>query len=126
MYTSFQIFFHLNFIYSSCISASLILICYTKHSQIYLQHNQTSMYFLISSRLGELAHEVVNKYGVIWVSSAGNHGPALATVGVPPDFQSDSIIGVGAYVSPDMMTAEYSMIEKLPGELLILFCRLMT
>ncbi|XP_042890415.1 tripeptidyl-peptidase 2-like isoform X3 [Penaeus japonicus] len=68
-----------------------------------------------SSRLGELAHEVVNKYGVIWVSSAGNHGPALATVGVPPDFQSDSIIGVGAYVSPDMMTAEYSMIEKLPG-----------
>ncbi|XP_066956231.1 tripeptidyl-peptidase 2 isoform X3 [Macrobrachium rosenbergii] len=68
-----------------------------------------------SGRLGELAHEVVNKYGVIWVASAGNHGPALATVGVPPDFQNDSIIGVGAYVSPDMMTAEYSMIEKLPG-----------
>ncbi|XP_045114338.1 tripeptidyl-peptidase 2-like isoform X1 [Portunus trituberculatus] len=68
-----------------------------------------------SGRLGELAHEVVNKYGVIWVASAGNHGPALATVGVPPDFQSDSIIGVGAYVSPDMMMAEYSMIEKLPG-----------
>lgn len=65
--------------------------------------------------LGELAHEVVNKYGIIWVASAGNHGPALATVGVPPDFQSDSIIGVGAYVSPDMMMAEYSMIEKLPG-----------
>ncbi|KAG0716947.1 Tripeptidyl-peptidase 2 [Chionoecetes opilio] len=68
-----------------------------------------------SGRLGELAHEVVNKYGVLWVASAGNHGPALATVGVPPDFQSDSIIGVGAYVSPDMMMAEYSMIEKLPG-----------
>ncbi|XP_068214350.1 tripeptidyl-peptidase 2 [Palaemon carinicauda] len=68
-----------------------------------------------SGRLGELANEVVNKYGVIWVASAGNHGPALATVGVPPDFQNDSIIGVGAYVSPDMMTAEYSMIEKLPG-----------
>ncbi|XP_045597102.1 tripeptidyl-peptidase 2 isoform X2 [Procambarus clarkii] len=68
-----------------------------------------------TGRLGELAHEVVNKYGVIWVASAGNHGPALATVGVPPDFQSDSIIGVGAFVSPDMMMAEYSMIEKLPG-----------
>ncbi|KAK8720628.1 hypothetical protein OTU49_013196 [Cherax quadricarinatus] len=68
-----------------------------------------------SGRLGELAHEVVNKYGVMWVASAGNHGPALATVGVPPDFQSDSIIGVGAFVSPDMMMAEYSMIEKLPG-----------
>ncbi|XP_076034964.1 tripeptidyl-peptidase II isoform X2 [Oratosquilla oratoria] len=68
-----------------------------------------------SSRLGELASEVVDKYGVIWVASAGNHGPALATVGVPPDFQTDSIIGIGAYVSPDMMVAEYSMLEKLPG-----------
>ncbi|XP_071534647.1 tripeptidyl-peptidase 2 isoform X2 [Panulirus ornatus] len=68
-----------------------------------------------SGRFGELAHEVVNKYGVVWVASGGNHGPALATVGVPPDFQSDSIIGVGAFVSPDMMMAEYSMIEKLPG-----------
>ncbi|KAK4306052.1 hypothetical protein Pmani_022096 [Petrolisthes manimaculis] len=68
-----------------------------------------------SGRLGELAHEVVNKYGISWVASAGNHGPALATVGVPPDFHSDSIIGVGAYVSPDMMMAEYAMVEKLPG-----------
>lgn len=64
-----------------------------------------------------MAHEVVNKYGISWVASAGNHGPALATVGVPPDFHSDSIIGVGAYVSPDMMMAEYAMVEKLPGML---------
>lgn len=71
------------------------------------------------SRLGELAHEVVNKYGISWVASAGNHGPALATVGVPPDFHSDSIIGVGAYVSPDMMMAEYAMVEKLPGMLML-------
>jgi len=30
-------------------------------------------------RVLQLIHEVVNKYGVIYVSSAGNHGPALST-----------------------------------------------
>lgn len=60
-------------------------------------------------------NEVVNKYGVTWVASAGNHGPALSTVNTPPDISQETIIGVGAYVSPDMMIAEYSMRQKLPG-----------
>jgi len=60
-------------------------------------------------------NEVVNKYGVVWVASAGNHGPALCTVGTPPDISQPSLIGVGAYVSPQMMEAEYAMREKLPG-----------
>lgn len=60
-------------------------------------------------------NEVVNKYGVVWVASAGNHGPALSTVGTPPDISQETIIGVGAYVSPEMMIAEYSMRQKLPG-----------
>lgn len=59
--------------------------------------------------------EVVNKYGVVWVASAGNHGPALCTVGTPPDIAQPSCIGVGAYVSPQMMEAEYAMREKLPA-----------
>ena len=67
------------------------------------------------SRIGELMAEVTNKYGIIWVSSAGNHGPALSTIGTPPDINQDIIIGVGAYVSPDMMISEYSMRQKLPG-----------
>ncbi|KAK2573431.1 Tripeptidyl-peptidase 2 [Acropora cervicornis] len=46
-----------------------------------------------SGRILELMNELVNKHKVIFVSSAG----------------------VGAYVSPDMMAAEYSMLEKLPG-----------
>ncbi|KRT78345.1 Peptidase, partial [Oryctes borbonicus] len=68
-----------------------------------------------SGRIGELMNEVVNKYGVVWVASAGNHGPALSTVGTPPDISQETIIGVGAYVSPEMMIAEYSMRQKLPG-----------
>lgn len=69
-------------------------------------------------RIGELMNEIVNKYGVVWVASAGNHGPALSTIGTPPDISQDTIIGVGAYVSPEMMVAEYSMRQKLSGKVL--------
>ncbi|XP_066603717.1 tripeptidyl-peptidase 2 [Prorops nasuta] len=68
-----------------------------------------------SGRIGELMNEVVDKYGVTWVTAAGNHGPALCTIGTPPDISSSNIISVGAYVNPDMMIAEYSLREKMPG-----------
>lgn len=68
-----------------------------------------------SGRVGELMAELVNRYGVVWVGSAGNHGPALGTIGTPPDIATDSCVGVGAYVSPEMMEAEYALRQKLPG-----------
>ncbi|CRK95491.1 CLUMA_CG008960, isoform A [Clunio marinus] len=68
-----------------------------------------------SGRIGDLMAELVNRYGVVWVASAGNHGPALSTIGTPPDISTDSCVGVGAYVSPEMMEAEYALRQKLPA-----------
>uniref|UniRef100_A0A182NNK7 Tripeptidyl-peptidase 2 n=1 Tax=Anopheles dirus TaxID=7168 RepID=A0A182NNK7_9DIPT len=68
-----------------------------------------------TGRVGELMSELVNRYGVVWVASAGNHGPALCTIGTPPDISQPSCVGVGAYVSPEMMEAEYALHQKLPA-----------
>ncbi|XP_073993244.1 tripeptidyl-peptidase II isoform X1 [Rhodnius prolixus] len=68
-----------------------------------------------TGRLGELMNEVVDKYGVTWVAAAGNLGPGLSTIGTPPDISTNNVIGVGAYVSPEMMIAEYSLRNKAPG-----------
>lgn len=68
-----------------------------------------------SGRIGNLMTEVVNKYGVVFVISAGNHGPALCTISSPPDIDNLFAIGVGAYVSPEMMEAGYTLRQKLPA-----------
>lgn len=62
--------------------------------------------------LTDLQNEVVYKHGIIWVGSAGNDGPALTTV-TAPGGTTTSIIGVGAYVSPELAEVSYSLRDKL-------------
>ncbi|KAL9662725.1 hypothetical protein QQ045_027559 [Rhodiola kirilowii] len=61
-------------------------------------------------RFVDLVNEVVNKHRLIFVSSAGNNGPALTTVGAPGGTTS-SIIGIGAYVSPAMAAGAHCVAE---------------
>jgi tripeptidyl-peptidase-2 len=61
-----------------------------------------------AGRIGELLEEAIHRHGIIFVTSAGNSGPGLGTVGSPAA-QAVGTISVGALISPAMMKMEYAM-----------------
>lgn len=67
-----------------------------------------------AGRLLELIKRAVSQHGIIFVTSAGNDGPALSTLGAPGN-GSDTFVTIGAHVSPPAMEAQYHMLEKVPA-----------
>lgn len=66
-------------------------------------------------RLIDLIAHAVNSAGLVFISSAGNAGPALGTVGAPGG-TSTPVISVGAYVSPSLAAAAHSARVVPPGD----------
>ena len=66
-------------------------------------------------RVIKCAEELVWRYNIMFVSAVGNNGPALSTVNAPGGMSS-CIFGVAAYVSPDMMKADYSLMSNTEND----------
>ena len=66
-----------------------------------------------AGRIGELLEEAIHRHKIIFVTSAGNSGPGLGTVGSPAA-QAVGTISVGALISPAMMQVTYSMRHPSP------------
>lgn len=56
---------------------------------------------------------LVERYGILAVLSAGNNGPALSTAGSAGG-EARRVLGVGAYVSPEMGKVLYSTLKENP------------
>jgi tripeptidyl-peptidase-2 len=61
-------------------------------------------------------HTCVHRHGIVFVSSAGNSGPALSSTG-SPGASCDCAYGIGAYLTSSMVTSMYSMRENIPDTL---------
>lgn len=66
-------------------------------------------------RFIDLVNRLVYKHNVMFLSSAGNEGPGLSSVSAPGG-TTDAMIGVGAYVTPAMLTQAYSLLRSEFGQ----------
>lgn len=64
-----------------------------------------------AGRVLRMAEELVWRHNIVFVSATGNSGPALTTVNAPGGIAS-CMIGVAAYVSPEMMKVDYSLLSN--------------
>ena len=64
-----------------------------------------------AGRFTQMCEKAVHKYGIVFVTSAGNNGPALTTGGAPGT--SGCTIAVGAFASSSMMGPQYSLRARL-------------
>jgi len=97
----------------SCLTRALILAMQHRVDLLNMSYGEASS-APDKGRFTDLAAECINRYGITFVSSAGNNGPALTSSGSPGSTDSD-IIGVAAFVSPAMMLASYSLRTALNG-----------
>ncbi|KAF9174357.1 tripeptidyl-peptidase II Tpp2 [Mortierella sp. AD011] len=78
-----------------------------------MSYGEAASYPNIGRFVELIREEAVGRHGCIFVSSAGNAGPALSTVGAPGG-TSAGMIGVGAHQSQAMQQAEYALFESVP------------
>lgn len=62
-------------------------------------------------RFVQLLNKLVYEHNVMFLSSAGNEGPGLSSVSAPGGTTA-AIMGVGAYVTPRMLTETYSLLNS--------------
>lgn len=63
-------------------------------------------------RFTEMCEKAVHKHGIIFITSAGNNGPALTTGGAPGT--NECAIAVGAFAPSRVFDSQYSLRAKLP------------
>ncbi|KAF9916384.1 tripeptidyl-peptidase II Tpp2 [Linnemannia zychae] len=78
-----------------------------------MSYGEASSYPNIGRFVELMREEAVGRHGCIFVSSAGNAGPALSTVGSPGG-TSSGVVSVGAFQSQAMQQAEYALFEAVP------------